>query len=162
MIIPKLIVFDFDGVFTDNRVYVLEDGREMVCCSREDSLGIARLKKHQIPMMILSTEINPVVAARAKKLFLLLHQGCADKAAFLKKYLSEMDIPKNSVIFVGNDVNDLEAMRLAGFSACPVDAHPEIKNMASLTLTKRGGNGAIRELCDLIAREIEKPRLTTI
>ena len=73
--VPKLIVFDFDGVFTDNLVYVLEDGREMVRCSREDSLGVDALKARKIPMMILSTETNPVVAARAKKLKVDLAQG---------------------------------------------------------------------------------------
>jgi N-acylneuraminate cytidylyltransferase len=156
MIVPKLIVFDFDGVFTDNNVYILEDGREMVCCSREDSLGLDFLRKYEIPMMILSTETNPVVAARAKKLSIELHQGSKNKLAFLENYLQIKGIPRESVIYVGNDLNDLPAMKFVGFSVCPQDANPEVKKFCSLTLSKNGGNGAIRELCELIIEEITK------
>jgi YrbI family 3-deoxy-D-manno-octulosonate 8-phosphate phosphatase len=154
MIIPKLIVFDFDGVFTDNKVYVLENGQEMVCCSREDSLGLAFLREYKIPMMILTTEKNQVVSARAKKLALNVHQGCLNKLDFLVNFVKSNNIPKESVIYVGNDVNDLEAMRYVGYPVCPADSREEIKTICLHVLSKNGGNGAIRELCDLIISEI--------
>ena len=107
MIAPKLIVFDFDGVFTDNTVYVSEDGREMVRCSREDSLGINMLQARNLPMFILSTETNPVVAARAAKLKLKAFQGCGNKRQFLESYLNEHNLSSEDVIYMGNDLNDL-------------------------------------------------------
>lgn len=152
--IPRLIVFDFDGVFTDNLVYVFDDGREMVRCSREDSLGLSLLKAIGIPMMILSTETSPVVAARAKKLKLPLAQGQADKAAFLRDHLAKAGIPPELVVYLGNDLNDLPAMALVGLSACPADAVPAVRRFCQLTLSKSGGRGAVRELCDLAARAI--------
>jgi N-acylneuraminate cytidylyltransferase len=148
---PALVVFDFDGVFTDNLVYVADDGREMVRCSREDSLGVDSLRRRGVPMMILSTETSQVVAARAKKLKLDLAQGQGDKAAFLKGYLAERGIPGEKVVYLGNDINDLPAMALAGLSACPADACPAVRRACQLTLSKKGGLGAVRELCDKAA-----------
>jgi len=155
MIVPKLIVFDFDGVFTDNTVYVSEDGREMVRCSREDSLGINMLQAHNLPMFILSTETNPVVAARAEKLKLKTFQGCANKRQFLEDYLREHNLSDEEVIYMGNDLNDLEAMRLVGFAVCPFDAHETVKAHCSLVLSKKGGYGAVREFCEFVLEELE-------
>lgn len=149
---PSLIIFDFDGVFTDNSVYVMENGAEAVRCSRSDGLGISMLLKQNIPMFILSTEENPVVSARAKKLKINVFQGCKDKASFLMDYFHRHQIDVSRSIYVGNDVNDLEAMRLASFSACPADADDSVKNVASVILNKNGGNGAVRELCDKILK----------
>jgi N-acylneuraminate cytidylyltransferase len=153
--IPRLIVFDFDGVFTDNLVYVFEDGREMVRCSREDSLGLDLLKKRGIPMMILSTETNPVVAARAKKLKIDLAQGQGDKASFLESYLAKNSIPPDQVVYLGNDINDLAAMALVGLTVCPADANEAVQAACHLVLTKSGGRGAVRELCDLVAAAVD-------
>jgi YrbI family 3-deoxy-D-manno-octulosonate 8-phosphate phosphatase len=153
-----LLVFDFDGVFTDNHVYVDEHGREMVRCSRADSLGIAFLHEKNIPMLILSTEENPVVSARAAKMKIDAIQGCKDKAAFLQHYALDHMINLSSVLYVGNDINDLPIMRLVGFPVCPSDAHPEIKKIACLVLSHPGGSGAVRELCDILLELYDKTR----
>jgi D-sedoheptulose 7-phosphate isomerase len=148
-----LIVFDFDGVFTDNKVYTAQDGTELVACDRADGLGLDRLRDLAVPMMILSTETNPVVAARARKLKLPVEQSCGDKAAWLKDHLAAKGIDPATVIYMGNDLNDLAAMGLVGFTVAPADAHPEIRKIASLVLTREGGRGAVRELSDFISRQ---------
>jgi YrbI family 3-deoxy-D-manno-octulosonate 8-phosphate phosphatase len=150
-----LLVFDFDGVFTDNHVYVDEHGREMVRCSRADGWGVAMLREKKIPLLILSTEENPVVAARAAKMKIESVQGCGDKAAFLKRRAAERAVDLGAVLYVGNDVNDLPAMRLVGFPVCPSDAHPEVKEIARLVLSRPGGGGAVRELCDMLLGHCE-------
>ena len=109
-----MIVFDFDGVFTDNRVLVHEDGREAVWCHREDGLGIARLLERGIPMVVFSTEENPVVSARCRKLKLPCHQGLSDKLGTLKHLVATRGIDPKEVIFVGNDINDLSCMEWVG------------------------------------------------
>lgn len=149
-----LIVFDFDGVFTDNRVYTSQDGVEMVACDRADGLGLDALRALNVPMMILSTETNPVVAARARKLKLPVQQACGDKAAWLAAHMAENGLNPASVIYVGNDLNDFAAMGLVGYTVAPADAHPEIRRMASLVLTCYGGRGAVRELADIISGRI--------
>ena len=102
-----LIVFDFDGVMTDNRVIVMADGSEGVHCNRGDGLGIDSIRKKGIPMMILSTGISPVVAVRAKKLGLQVKYGVEDKASYLGEYLKEQNMIPNYVAYIGNDTNDL-------------------------------------------------------
>ena len=147
---PELVVFDFDGVFTDNFVYVDEEGREMVRCSRADSLGVTHLKTAGFRMLIVSTETNPVVSQRAAKLGLPAHQGCGDKACFLETYLHEEKINPGRVVYIGNDINDLNAMSLVGFPVCPADADERVKAMAALVLHNSGGRGAVRELSELL------------
>lgn len=148
--IIKTIFFDFDGVFTDNRVYIDETGREMVCCSRADGLGIELLRTANMQMLILSTETNPVVAFRAAKLKIPVVQSCKDKVLFLRNYLHRTGLSADEVAYVGNDVNDLEAMRLVGFRICPADAHPAVIACANIVLSSNGGHGAVRELCDML------------
>ena len=145
-----LIVFDFDGVFTDNKVYTAQDGTETVVCDRRDGLGIEMLKKLSIPMFILSMEQNPVVIARAKKLDLEVKAGCEDKKRFLQKYFKQKGVNSANVIYIGNDLNDLEAMESVGYSICPGDSHRKVKEIASYILTAVGGNGAVREFAELI------------
>lgn len=149
---PRLLVFDFDGVFTDNKVYVDENGKEFVCCNRSDGLGISKLHRANLEMFILSTEVNPIVMYRAKKLKLQVKNGIEDKGQFLKDLSLEKNISMEEVIYVGNDENDIEAMKLVGFAICPSDAYPVAKKQSNLILTCSGGNGAIRELCDLLLK----------
>lgn len=149
-----LIVFDFDGVFTDNKVYVMEDGTESVVCDRRDGLGIKMLNNLEIPMFILSTESNNVVNARSKKLGLIAHTSCENKGQFLREYFDKNKIDPANVIYIGNDLNDLESMQLVGFSACPSDSHCEIKDVSSFVLKANGGDGAIRELAELLVLKI--------
>ena len=153
MSLLQLIILDFDGVLTDNRVYILEDGRETVACHRGDGWGIHILKSKGIELVILSTETNPVVSARAKKLNLECIQGCNNKAEVTKSMMQSRSLNAEQVMYVGNDTNDLEAMKLVGHRVAPSDAHTEILAIATLVTTAGGGNGVIRELADILDSE---------
>lgn len=154
-IIPKVIFFDFDGVFTDNKVYVNQHGDEMVCCSRADSLGLSLIRK-RITLVVVSTETNGVVASRCEKLGIPSFQGYMNKKEIVQKWLIRNGIESNDAMFVGNDVNDLDAMACCGVSACPNDANAIVKNAASIVLSHLGGNGAIRELCDYLIKMFDE------
>ena len=146
-----LVVFDFDGVMTDNRVWVDQEGREAVMANRSDSLGLEIMrKKTQIQAMVISTEINPVVAARCRKLKLPVIQGTWDKVGVLGKYLQDSQIDPQQVVFMGNDVNDIPCFSMVGCAVAVADAHPDVLRQADLVLSHRGGHGAVRELCDLL------------
>lgn len=144
------VVFDFDGVLTDNKVYQNQDGSESVLCSRSDGMGMRHLQEAGIIVLILSSEENPVVAARAKKLKAEVIHGSLNKAPLLEKWLQDHTIDSKSVIFVGNDLNDIEPMKLVGCPVAVADAHPEAKRHAVIVLGQKGGDGAARELSDLI------------
>lgn len=144
------LVLDFDGVFTDNKVIVMQDGREAVVCDRRDGMGIGLLKKAGIPVWVLSTETNPVVQARAAKLSLPCIQGQGDKGPALDALLAEQGFDPAQVVYLGNDINDLPCMARVGFPVAVADAHPRVLAQAALVLERRGGDGAIRELCELI------------
>ncbi len=148
-----LIIFDFDGVFTDNRVIVDETGKEAVICNRSDGLGVRLLHDRNIAMLILSTETNPVVAQRAGKLRLECIQGVSDKKAALLSYCNEKGINIKNVMYVGNDLNDYEAMQIVGFPVAPGDAHPKIRALAKTVLYQKGGEGAIAELAERLIWE---------
>jgi N-acylneuraminate cytidylyltransferase len=150
----RLVVFDFDGVMTDNRVWVNEQGQEWVACNRSDGLGLEKLRGLGLQLLVLSTEANPVVAARCRKLGLPVEHGLKDKAERLAALLQERGVPPAQVIYVGNDINDAGCMRLVGCSVAVFDAHPDVKRIATLTLSRPGGHGAVRELCDRLAAHI--------
>jgi YrbI family 3-deoxy-D-manno-octulosonate 8-phosphate phosphatase len=150
----RLIAFDFDGVFTDNMVYVFEDGREAVRCSRGDGMGLQKLKRLGIEAMIISTEQNPVVSARAKKLKIRCVQGCQDKRAELEKITSALEISLAQVAFVGNDINDRVCLACVGLPIVVQDAHPDVLPLARYRTRRPGGNGAVREICDLFERTL--------
>ncbi len=146
----RLVVFDFDGVMTDNRVYVDQNGIESVVCNRSDGQGIGLMTKLGVECIILSTEVNPVVAARAKKLKMECHHGHEDKGAKLREIAREKDVPFETIAYVGNDVNDVTCMQLAGLPVAVADAYPEALQVAKLVLKRKGGDGAVREFCDLV------------
>jgi YrbI family 3-deoxy-D-manno-octulosonate 8-phosphate phosphatase len=148
----QAVVFDFDGVFTDNRVLVFQDGSEAVLCDRGDGWGLSQLKKTGIPLLILSTETNPVVQARAGKLGIPCLQGVQDKGPALSRWLQEHGLDARQIVYVGNDVNDLPCLEVAGFRVAVADAHPSVRAVADLVLEHAGGRGAIRELCELILK----------
>lgn len=150
----RLVVCDFDGVFTDNRVLVHQDGSESVWCDRSDGLGVAALLAKGIPMIVLSTEENRVVSARCRKLGLPCHQGVTDKYQLLQRLVREKGIDRKEVIYLGNDVNDLACMEWVGCSVAVKDAHPPVLSKAKIVLTRKGGKGAVRELCDLILQRL--------
>ncbi len=145
------VVFDFDGVFTDNRVIVTDDGHEAVLCSRGDGMGLERLRDSGVALLVLSKEKNPVVSRRAAKLRLECQQAMDDKLTFLRDWLAQRGIAPEATIYVGNDINDIECMQYVGCGVVVADAHPEARAVAKLVLRHAGGRGAIRELCDLIA-----------
>jgi len=147
---PELIVYDFDGVMTDNLAWVNEQGIESVAVNRSDGLGINILRANGFRQMILSTEANIVVTTRAKKLNLPVIQNCSNKHQALSDFCQKEQIDLTKVVYVGNDVNDLAAMKSVGYSICPADAHPEILTIADFVTCSKGGKGVIRELSDLL------------
>lgn len=146
----EMVVLDFDGVMTDNRVWVNEEGGEMVAANRSDSIGINLIRQSGIKVFVLSTEVNPVVAARCKKLNLPVLQGIEDKATVLRKYLQDHAIDPQNVVYLGNDINDLPCFPVVGCAVVVADALPAAKRKADIILSCRGGQGAVRELCDMV------------
>ena len=162
------IAFDFDGVFTDNKVYVGQDGGEQVRCDRADGLGIDLLRAAQArgtlhaDVFILSKERNPVTEVRARKLRLACHPACDDKLDFIAARLRAArpsdPQPFAGLVYVGNDVNDLPVVGRAGFSVAPADAHERVRRAASVVLPQTGGNGFVRAF---IERLLDIENMTT-
>ena len=152
----QLVVFDFDGVFTDNMVYVMQDGSEAVRCSRGDGIGLQKLKELGIETAIISTEANPVVSVRAHKLKMRCFQDCADKRKTLESLAKEMGISLAEIAFVGNDINDRHCLTCVGLPIVVQDAHPDVIPLAAYRTQNRGGHGAVREVCDLFEQVLAK------
>ena len=152
----ELVICDFDGVITDNRVWVDQDGRETVAAFRSDSPRIRELRERGMDVMILSSDPNPVVAARAKKMGVeAIHGvGIQDKGRVMREVLAQKNIPAENVIYIGNDLNDLPCFEVAGWSVAVADAYPEVIRAADYVLNARGGHGALREVCDLILNKL--------
>ncbi len=142
------LVTDFDGVHTDDTATVDSEGRESVRVSREDGMGVSRLRRAGIPMLILSTEQNPVVARRAEKLRVPVLHGVDDKTVALAAWAADQRLPLSDIAYVGNDVNDLGALGLVGWPVAVANAHPAVKAAARVVLTRRGGEGAVREVIE--------------
>jgi 3-deoxy-D-manno-octulosonate 8-phosphate phosphatase (KDO 8-P phosphatase) len=146
----RLAVFDFDGVFTDNRVWTNEQGEESIACWRGDALGLRRLEEVGVEYVILSTEVNPAVGARARKIRAECVQGVDDKLPVLHEQATRRGISLEETAYVGNDVNDATCLEAVGFPVVPADAWPEIVSLARLVLTREGGRGCVREFCDAV------------
>ena len=155
---PKLIITDFDGCLTDDRVWLNEHGEEFVAANRKDGLGIKRVKKLGIEVIIASTEENKVVSARGKKHNLEVLQGLEDKKVALNKYLENRKIKWNEVWYIGNEVNDKDALESAGFSVCPSDAVSSIKKKVNLVLKTKGGYGIFSEIAILLEKLYSKKK----
>ncbi len=152
----EAIVFDFDGVMTDNTVYVSEDGKEAVRCSRGDGWGINRMRKAGIRMAVMSTEMNDVVQSRCEKLKIeCFHQLGDRKIDRFRAWCAEKNLTIGHVVYVGNDENDIECLKTAGTGVVPADAHTSAAGVADLVLSAEGGRGAVRELCDMILEKIK-------
>ena len=149
----EALVMDFDGVLTDDTVIVDQDGIEHVRCSRADGMGIDLLSRSGLPMIVLSREANPVVAARCRKLKLECVHGLETKLATLEDWAARKRIDLARTVYVGNDVNDLECMAAVGFPVAPADAHETARDAARLVLQKNGGHGAVRELADMLLEQ---------
>ncbi len=151
----KMIVMDFDGVLTDNRVWVDENGKEAVAAYRSDSLGLALLRgRAGVEPLVISKEKNPVVTKRCLKMNVPVMQGIDKKAEALQKVMLEKRIHPSQVIYIGNDVNDLECFPVVGFAAAPADAEKSVLMSADMVLTREGGHGAVREMCDLLMERL--------
>ncbi|MER8059329.1 MULTISPECIES: N-acylneuraminate cytidylyltransferase [unclassified Streptomyces] len=144
------VVLDFDGTQTDDRVLIDSDGRELVSVHRGDGLGIAALRRSGLRMLILSTEQNPVVAARARKLKLPVLHGIDRKDLALKQWCEEQGIAPERVLYVGNDVNDLPCFALVGWPVAVASAHDVVRGAARAVTGLPGGDGAIREIASWI------------
>lgn len=146
----KLLVYDFDGVMTDNKVALREDGLESVVVNRSDGLAIEIIKRAGISQIILSKEKNRVVEARANKLGIPVLQGVDDKKGILVAYCNENNIQLENVVYIGNDINDIGAMMMVGYPVCPADAYEEVKNISKIILGVKGGDGVVRALLKYI------------
>ena len=151
----RLTVLDFDGVLTDDRVFVDQDGTESVVCSRRDGQGLEMLAAAGMEIIVISKERNPVVARRCEKLRIKCWQGVDDKLTLLQKLLAERKVDAKETVYVGNDVGDLACMRHVGFSFAPSDAHPDALSEAGLVLSYPGGRGAVREVCEILLNGIK-------
>ena len=140
------VVLDFDGTQTDDRVLIDADGREIVAVHRGDGLGIAALRKAELKLLILSSETNPVVAARARKLQVPVLHGIDRKDLALKQWCEEAGIAPERVLYVGNDVNDLPCFDLVGWPVAVANAHDVVRGAARAVTATPGGSGAIREI----------------
>ena len=143
----RVAIFDFDGIFTDNRVWVNERGEESLAFSRSDGLGLRRLDEIGVRYLIVSMERNPIVGARAGKLRAECVQGVDDKLSVVRERVGNA---LDEVAYLGNDVNDADCLRAVGLPVVPADAWPEVKPLARWVLSRRGGEGCVREFCDAV------------
>ncbi len=146
----KLAVFDFDGVFTDDHVYVDQIGREMIMCSKFDGYGIEILRKAGVTVCVLTKERHPSVVRRCEKLKIPCIQVLDNKIAWLKLEVERLGLSPDEISYMGNDIPDIECLEYVGLAACPCNAHPKVKAVCDLITQNSGGNGAVRELCDMI------------
>ena len=148
----RFAVFDFDGVFSDNRVWTNDRGEESVACFRGDTMGLRRLDEVGIEYLILTSETNDAVAARARKMRVDCIKGIEDKLPVLRAEVERRGVSLAETSYVGNDVNDAECLAAVGFPVVPADAWAEVVPLARLVLTRAGGHGCVREFCDAVWR----------
>ena len=146
----KFIAFDFDGVFTDNSVYVTQDGKEMVKCSRYDGIGLKNLDAKGIGKVVISTETNPLVRIRCKKIGIECYDSIENKISLLNEIIKKQNLEISQVAFMGNDLNDLGCLSKVGLPIVVGDCHPKLIKIARYITQTLGGNGAVREVCDLL------------
>jgi 3-deoxy-D-manno-octulosonate 8-phosphate phosphatase (KDO 8-P phosphatase) len=146
----RFAIFDFDGVFTDNRVWVDERGEEMLAFSRSDGLGLRRLDEVGVQYLIVSTEPNPIVGARAAKLRADCVQGIDDKLRVVRERSERLGVSLDETAYVGNDINDSACLQAVGLPVVPADAWPEVRPLARWVLSRAGGDGCVREFCDSV------------
>ncbi len=144
--VPKILFTDFDGCLTDDRVWLNQEGEEFVAANRKDGLAVKRLKNFGIQVVIASTETNKVVLARGNKMGVEVLQGLADKAEAIEQYLNQNNLTWNDVWYIGNDVNDLSAIKRANLSLCPADAVKKVRKTVDVVLKIKGGYGILEEI----------------
>jgi len=150
----KLLIYDCDGVLTDNKVTVDQSGNEYATFHRGDGWAITHIPLLGIKQAVVSTEKNPIVLHRCRKLNLEVHYGVDNKLEAVRRYCADSNIPMESVMYIGNDLNDYDCMKAIGIRGCPSDAEPEIKEICEWVSSKTGGSGVIRELYRMLSEEI--------
>ena len=148
--IPKILFTDFDGCLTDDRVWLNLDGEEFVAANRKDGLAVKRLKNLGIQVVIASTETNKVVLARGNKMGVDVLQGLADKAEAIDRYLEQKNLSWNDIWYIGNDVNDLGAIKRSNLSICPADAVKKVRKSVDVVLKTKGGYGILSKIATLL------------
>ena len=149
----KAVVFDFDGVFTDNSVYVDQTGNETVRCTRYDGFGLQNLMSGGVYVAVITTETSTNAASRCRKLKIPCYDNVRDKLMVAERLLSDAGISLGNTAFLGNDINDLELLSAVVFPVAPPDAHQSVLRMPDIYLTQSpGGCGCVRELCDFIVQ----------
>ena len=146
----KALILDFDGVLTDNTVYIDKLGVESVKCSRSDGIGIKAIQDLGIKCIVLSSEPNEIVLKRCKKLGIEAYNNLSSKVEKLNEWLLTHNISLDNTCYIGNDINDVEIMQTVSISIAVADSHPDILNIANIVTSKDGGQGAVREVCDWI------------
>ena len=148
----SILFSDFDGVFTNNSVYLNDKGEEFVQCSRADGIGIHALKNSGVQFYVISSEPNSVCQQRANKIGFIAYNNVNNKVALIEKLSAEKGISLSSCAFLGNDINDLSAMKLCGYPIAVNDAYPAVLSISKYITKATGGMGAVREACELIIR----------
>ena len=143
---PKILFTDFDGCLTDDRVWLNQEGEEFIAANRKDGLAVKRLKNLGIQVVIASAETNKVVLARGNKMGVDVLQGLADKAEAIEQYLKQKNFSWNDIWYIGNDVNDLEAIKKVRLSLCPADAVKKVRKTVDVVLKTNGGYGILEEI----------------
>jgi len=147
----RLAAFDVDGTLTDGRLWYSESGHETKVFHVHDGLGLKRLQANGVHVAIISARISHPVALRAEELDIAhVYQGQGDKRACLEQILEALNLQPEEAAFVGDDLPDIPAMRIAGLSVAVANAHPWVAEQAHWQTRLQGGKGAVREVCDLI------------
>lgn len=154
----KLIAFDFDGVFTDGKVWAGSDGSESVMCSRRDTHRFPELRLLGISMIVISQEKNPVVEQRCKKMGIECFHGVERKKPVLEKVMEREGLTCNQVAYVGDDINDFECLEIAGARFVIADGSEKCRRIADYITERKGGDHAVREICDYILGIFENDR----
>lgn len=148
----EIIISDFDGVFTNNCVYTDEFGNESIRCNKYDSIGIGQLSEVNVELMVVSSERNSSVLKRCEKLELTCHAGVRDKGEQILEILRYRNLCSSQVLYIGNDINDLNALKFVGLKVAVKDSHPDFVAACDFITERKGGEGCIREICDIIRK----------
>lgn len=155
--LPKLVITDIDGVWTDGGMYYDQQGNEWKKFNTSDSAGVLFLRLMNIPLVIMTGEDTAIVERRAQKLRIeRVHQGVRDKLTEAQKLCAELNIDLSDVAFIGDDLGDMPLLRNVGFAGCPANSPDYVKSIAHFTTVKNGGDGAFREFVEHILRENNK------
>ena len=155
----RALAVDVDGTLTDGGMYYGEAGEVMKRFDTRDAFGMNLLRQRGAILALVTSEDSPIVLARAQKLRMEnVFVGVSNKVACVERFLADHNLEWTALAYVGDDLNDLDVLKRAGFSACPADAAPEVRAAVHYVCRRPGGHGAVREVCDLLRRVLDDPR----